>query len=175
MVKEWGAYAVIGLVLIKLYQIGSAPEAVAANVQISLGRKSFVTESMSVSSNFYDTGDVWCFQMNCQHWGTDYSGPEGTPVYTPFDLTVIALGEYPPGPTMGQYIQGTFPDGYVFYSGHLEGRPEFSVGQTISAGTLIGYTNSYDHTHIQLSPPGWTDVCASSGICVDFEQYYAEH
>jgi hypothetical protein len=79
---------------------------------------------MEVGAHF-DTVDcgAWGFQVGCMHWGTDLLGAEGTPVAAPFDLTIIALGEYGPGPTWGQYVQGTFADGYVFYAGHLEGRP----------------------------------------------------
>jgi hypothetical protein len=37
----------------------------------------------------------------------------------------------------------------------------------IAAGTLIGFTNVYDHTHIQIRSP--------SGELLDFAQYYEEH
>jgi murein DD-endopeptidase MepM/ murein hydrolase activator NlpD len=181
-VKDLATAAVI-IVLI-LYRIGSAPivaqpaPAVNQGAPIAaqpLGAKSVVTMSMAVSAPFNATGAVWCFQVGCQHWGTDFAGPDGTPVFTPFDLTIIALGEYGPGPTWGQYVQGTFPDGAVFYAGHLRDRPALSVGQTLGAGSLIGYTNAYDHTHVQLGPPGNAGPCAQSGTCFDFEVYYATH
>jgi murein DD-endopeptidase MepM/ murein hydrolase activator NlpD len=137
--------------------------------------KANVTPTMEVGAHF-DTADcsVWGFQVSCQHWGTDLLGAEGTPVYAPFDLTVIALGEYGPGPTMGQYIQGTFSDGYVFYAGHLEGRQPMQVGDTLPAGALLGFTNAYAHTHIQLGPPGNTGPCAQYGSCLDFETYWRD-
>lgn len=140
------------------------------------GAKSNVTPTMEVGAHF-DTRDCgsWGFQVNCQHWGTDYLAPEGTPVLAPFDMTVIALGEYPPGPTMGQYVQGTLPDGYVLYLGHLEGRQPMIVGDTLPAGTLLGFTNSLAHTHAQLAPPGDVGACAQDGSCVDFEVYWETH
>lgn len=140
------------------------------------GAKSIVTETMAVASHF-DTIDcgAWGFQANCQHWGTDFVGSEGDPVFAPYDLTIIALGEYGPGPTWGQYVQGTLPDGSVYYSGHLAGRSRFQIGETISAGTQIGQMNGYAHTHIQLAPPGNTGACAQDGSCLDFEHYYATH
>lgn len=134
-----------------------------------------VTPTMDVGAHF-DTVDcsAWGFQVGCQHWGTDLLGAEGTPVYAPFDLTVISLGEYGPGPTMGQYVQGVFSDGYVFYAGHLEGRPAMEVGQVLPAGALLGFTNAYAHTHIQLAPPGVFGPCAQDGSCVDFETYWRD-
>lgn len=150
----------------------SPPAAQSAPV----GHKANVTPTMEAGARF-DTADcsVWGFQAGCQHWGTDLLGPEGTPVHAPFDLTIIALGEYGPGPTWGQYVQGTFADGYVFYAGHLEARQEMQVGQTLPAGTLLGFTNSYAHTHIQLGPPGNAGACAQDGSCLDFERYFEEH
>lgn len=138
--------------------------------------KSNVTPTMEVGARF-DTRDCgsWGFQVGCQHWGTDLLGAEGTPVLAPFDMTIIALGEYPPGPTQGQYVQGTLPDGDVLYLGHLEGRQPMSVGDTLPAGTLLGFTNSLAHTHAQLAPPGDVGPCAQDGSCIDFERYFAEH
>jgi hypothetical protein len=43
----------------------------------------------------------------------------------------------------------------------------FVPGQVIAAGTVIGFTNVYDHTHIQARLP--------SGELIDFEEYYATH
>jgi len=131
---------------------------------------------MEVGAHF-DTTDcgAWGFQVGCQHWGTDYLGAEGTPVYAPFDLTVIALGEYGSGPTMGQYVQGTFSDGYVFYAGHLEARQPMSVGDVLPAGELLGFTNVYAHTHVQLAGPNNFGACAQDGTCVSFEEYFNDH
>ncbi len=140
-----------------------------------LGGKANITPSMEVSAHFTDTGDVWCFQVGCQHWGVDYAGVEGTPVYTPFDMVVVMTGEYGPGPTWGQYIQGTFPDGVVFYAGHLKEMPQFQPGETLPAGTMIGLTNAYNHSHVQLGQPGDYGPCAVRGECIDMETYWASH
>lgn len=155
----------------------SSPQAAQSDAWApAAGGKFNVTPTMEVGAHF-DTADcaVWGFQVGCMHWGADLMGAEGTPVTAPFDLTIISLGEYGPGPTWGQFVQGTFPDGAVFYSGHLEDRQPMEVGQTLPAGTLLGYTNAYNHTHIQLAPPGNTGPCAQDGSCLDFEQYYATH
>lgn len=156
--------------------IGIANASTALAPSVAIGAKSVVTDTMAVASHF-DTTDcgAWGFQVNCMHWGTDYSGSAGDPVFAPFDLTIIALGEYGPGPTMGQYVQGTFADGAVFYAGHLTNRPTMDVGQTLPAGTRIGSMNEYAHTHVQLGPPGNSGACAQDGSCLDFEQYYQEH
>jgi hypothetical protein len=168
VVSPWGTHA--RLIADVYSEQPAAPQAAPA------GRKSNVTPTMEVGAHF-DTVDcgAWGFQVGCMHWGTDLLGAEGTPVAAPFDLTIIALGEYGPGPTWGQYVQGTFADGYVFYAGHLEGRQPMSVGDTLPAGALLGSTNSYAHTHIQLAAPGNTGPCAQNGSCVDFEQYFATH
>lgn len=138
--------------------------------------KSVVTPTMAVGAHF-GTRDcaAWGFQVACQHWGTDLLGDEGTPVYAPFDMQVIALGDYPPGPTWGQYVQGVFSDGYVFYAGHLQNRAAMRIGDVLAAGSLLGFTNAYNHTHIQMSGPGNTGPCAQDGSCIDFEIYWSTH
>lgn len=169
------AAAIMLLVAVKLYQIGNTPDTASPAVAQAqaIGSKSVVTEMMAVSSDFYATGGVWCFQVNCQHWGVDFGGEEGDPVFAPFDMLIIAIGEYGPGPTMGQYIQGQLQDGMYLYLGHLKNMPAFTVGQAIPAGTYIGMMNAYAHTHVQLAPH--SGVCASNGTCIDFQQYYATH
>lgn len=182
--------ALIILALAYLYRLGSEPVATPAPqaseppmmvvqqpaAAPAMGAKSVVTTTMAVASHF-DTADcgAWGFQAGCMHWGTDFMGTEGDPVFAPYDLTVIALGEYGPGPTWGQYVQGTLPDGSVYYSGHLQGRPPMDVGQMLPAGSVIGYMNGYAHTHVQLAGPGNTGACAQDGTCLDFEYYYATH
>lgn len=172
--SPWGTHA--GLIA-EVYRERTPRDGPAGRVNApAVGSKSVVTSTMQVGAHF-DTADcgAWGFQVACQHWGTDFAGSEGDPVFAPYDLTVIALGEYGPGSTMGQYVQGTLPDGSVYYSGHLTGRPALDVGQTIPAGTQIGVMNGYAHTHVQLAPPGNTGACAQDGSCLDFETYYATH
>jgi hypothetical protein len=170
--SPWGTHA--GLVADVYAEI--APVVPENGAQRATGHKSNVTPTMEIGARF-DTADcaTWGFQAGCRHWGTDFLGAEGTPVFAPFDLTIIALGEYGPGPTWGQYVQGTLADGYVFYAGHLEGRAAMRGGDTLPAGAVLGFTNGLAHTHIQLAPPGNTGACAQDGSCVDFERYFDEH
>jgi len=143
------------------------------------GSKYQITEIITVGARF-DSGECtpdnpWNFQYDCKHWGTDYMCPEGCPGFMPFSLVVTSLNEYGPGPTMGQFIQGTLPDESVLYIGHIKDRGDFVVGQVIPAGTIFGYTNEYGHFHVQLAPPGNFGPCAQTGTCVDFEQYFESH
>lgn len=174
MIARLGAVGIV--IAIWTVTIALIPQVGAAEEVAPPPHKHPVTDTMLVSAPF-DMVDCssWGFQVGCQHWGTDLAGAEGTPVYAPFPLTIIALGAYPPGPTWGEYVQGTFPDGYVVYFGHLEGRPAMSVGDVLPAGTLLGYTNAYAHTHVQLAPPGNTGACAQTGTCVDFMRYWYDH
>lgn len=155
-------------------QIDEIEEHLAAGLPVTNpGGKSPVTVTMNVSAGF-DTVNCayWSFQVDCMHWGTDYVGQQGDLVFTPFDLTVTMQGSYPAGATGGQYIQGHFNDGYVFYAGHLQDMPQFEVGQTIPSGTVIGRMNEYNHSHVQFAAPGNYGACAQSGTCLDFEVYY---
>lgn len=172
--SPWGTHAGDVAAIYNDQRVATLPPPAAAGPAV--GAKSVVTETMAVGAHFAtaDCG-TWGFQPNCQHWGTDFVGSAGDPVFAPYDLTIIALGEYGPGPTWGQYVQGTLPDGSVYYSGHLANRPALEVGQTIPAGAVIGYMNGYAHTHVQLAPMGNTGACAQDGSCLDFEQYYATH
>jgi len=122
---------------------------------------------MSVNAGFYATGSAAWASQGGMHYGVDYGAPEGSPVYMPFDCVYMMTGHYDDAARMGDYLMCHLLDGYEYYSGHLEGTQPFSEGQLIPAGTLIGFTNVYDHTHIQLRDPG--------GNLVDFEAYYATH
>lgn len=172
---KWLAVALWGIIIGGLLGMREAPPVVAQEEAaiVLAGRKFQVTPTMEVSAGFYDTGGVWCFQVNCQHWGTDLLGYEGTPVYAPFEMRIIALGEYGPGPTWGQYVQGVLPDGAVLYLGHLKDRP--ALGDVVAAGTLLGFTNGYHHVHMQLAPPNNTGPCAQDGSCLNFMEYFATH
>lgn len=136
-------------------------------------KKCPVTPTMMISTVF-DAVDCGPYggQKDCKHWGIDYIGAEGTPVTAPFDMHIIALGEYHDWPYTGQYVQGTLPDGDVLYLGHLKGRQPMQVGDTIPCGGLLGYTGDLQHTHVQLAPPGNTGPCAGDGTCLDFSDYY---
>lgn len=171
--------AIVLIVAVKLYQVGTASPPSNQYEAVAVGAKSVVTLTMHISTGFYETGCqpgstyAWSGQVNCMHWGVDFGGKEGDPVFAPYDMLITAVDEYGPGPTMGQFIQGQLRDGTYLYLGHLKNMPAFTVGQVIPAGTYIGSMNEYAHTHVQLAPhPG---VCASNGTCIDFAAYYATH
>lgn len=173
--SPWGTHA--NVVLEVYHEALATYQPVTQAPSAPVGAKARLTDTMHVSTPYHATGQVWCDvgQLGCQHYGTDYDGTDGTPVYAPFDMVVIARGAYPPGPTFGEYIQGTLPDGHVLYLGHLRNMPAFPIGATIPAGTQIGVMNEFAHVHAQLAPPGVTGPCASDGTCLDFEQYWSEH
>lgn len=146
----------------------------------SAGVKSVVTRSMTISTGFYagtEISGVWASagQKNGMHWGVDFGGEEGTPVYMPFNFRVIAVGHYDDPAVEGDYIQGELDDGVVLYIGHMKDRPNFEIGSSIPAGTPIGFTNHLDHVHVQLAPKGWTGPCAQEGTCLNFVTYYNSH
>ena len=139
------------------------------NIQLSQpiaqGHKSVVTREMSVNAGFYDTSSsAWVSGM---HNGVDYGASHGSPVYMPFDCIYTMVGHYDDAARMGDYLMCNLLDGYEYYSGHLENVQSFGDGQIIPAGTLIGFTNEYDHTHVQLRDTG--------GNLIDFQEYYETH
>lgn len=146
---------------------------------VTIGAKSRITETMKVGASFSSGSctpdNSWNFQYECKHWGTDYLCPDRCPGFMPFDMMVVSIGEYGPGPTEGQFIQGVLADGSVLYIGHIVDRMNVSVGDTIPSGTLFGYTNRLAHFHVQLAPPGNYGPCAQNGTCLDFERYWSDH
>jgi murein DD-endopeptidase MepM/ murein hydrolase activator NlpD len=155
-------------------QIAPVEQAQAAPVQQAtpaaqapIGHKSVVTESMSVNAGFYATDSAAWASQGGMHYGTDYGAPQGSPVFMPFDCIYSMTGHYDDAARMGDYVICHLMDGVEYYSGHLEGVQAFVPGQVIAAGTVIGFTNVYDHTHIQARLP--------SGELIDFAQYYEEH
>jgi murein DD-endopeptidase MepM/ murein hydrolase activator NlpD len=144
-----------------------APQIVAEFVSMPapMGGKARVTEEMAVNAGFYATGSpAWASQGGV-HYGVDYGAPQGSPVYMPFDCVYTMTGHYDDPARMGDYVMCHFMDGYEYYSGHLQDTQPFAPGQVIPAGTLIGFTNEYAHSHIQLRDPG--------GALVDFEAYWS--
>lgn len=134
---------------------------------VTTSNKHTVTIPVNITANFYSTGDVWCFQNSqCMHTGTDYTCPRGCAVYTPFDCNFLTVGTYGPGPMMGDYFMCRLLDGAEYYSGHLDNVISFTPGMLVPAGTQIGVTNEYDHTHVQLRV---------DNQLVDFEAYWETH
>jgi hypothetical protein len=163
------------LILVWLYRLGLQPVAIVeaqpalvAQQVVVAGAKSVVTEAMSVSADFYATGSpAWASQSG-MHYGVDYNAPHGSPVFMPFDCRYLMTGYYGDAGRMGDYLMCYIvQDGFEYYSGHLENVQPFAPGQIIPAGTPIGFTNEYAHTHIQLRD--------TSGNLIDFAAYYATH
>lgn len=120
-----------------------------------------VPEQINPNARFHSTGSpAWVNQfagtdMAGQHGGTDFTGPIGTSVYAPWDMTIIALGHYSDEGRYGDYVIGT-PDNdktLEFYSGHLQ-NVQVTNGQHIGCGDKLGEMNLYNHTHIQIKRNG---------------------
>ena len=103
--------------------------------------------------------------MEGQHGGTDFSAPTGSAVYAPYAMRVVAVGYYPDAGRKGYYVIGTLADGVEYYSGHLAAQ-ETSANTNVEKGAVIGHTNEYAHTHIQMK---------RAGVLIDPEQYLASH
>jgi hypothetical protein len=157
------------------YPAAAAPAPAASAPAAPSGKKHPVTDTMEVSANFTSTGSgAWSGQAGGMHWGTDFAGNPGDPVYAPFDLTFEMTGFYGDPGRYGHYLIGRFDDGTLFYSGHLADVIQAAPGQRIAAGTVIGHIGELYHTHIKLEPPGSPHPCEGPGTCVDFEEYYQE-
>lgn len=129
-----------------------------------------ITDDMKINASFNDANcQIWGFQSGCKHWGTDIAVCIGCPVYAPVNCTHILTDAYYDAPRLGDYIMCRTYDGYEFYSGHLDRAVKLTPGDTIAAGTIVGYGNKDvvgPHTHIQLRDP--------NGNLVDFMEYYQE-
>jgi murein DD-endopeptidase MepM/ murein hydrolase activator NlpD len=165
----WGA--LFGASQITPPAVASAPQEAPIAAEFvpaaALGGKARVTDEMIVNAGFYATGSPAWASQGGTHWGVDYGAPQGNPVYVPFDCTYEMTGHYDDAARMGDYVICRLADGVEYYSGHLQDTQPFAPGQLIPAGTLIGFTNEYAHTHIQMRSP--------SGELLDFEEYFATH
>lgn len=123
------------------------------------GGRALVTQPERITARFLDTGsDAWKNQfpgtpMAGRHGGTDFSAPQGSAVYAPFPMRVIAVGFYADPGRMGSYVIGTTTNGLEYYSGHLQ-NVQVRRGDDLAAGTQLGETNQYNHTHIQIKRGG---------------------
>lgn len=126
-----------------------------------------VTTIRNVTANFYSTGAIaWKNQPGGQHYGTDFSANAGTPVFLPFDGKLIARGYYADTGRMGDYLIFTLEDNAELYLGHLDDPISVPTGTDVKAGTIIGKTNEYNHTHVQLR---------LGGQLSDFEAYERQY
>lgn len=130
-----------------------------------------ITEPERITARFHDTGSpAWAGQfagtpMAGQHGGTDFSAPQGSPVYAPYVMRVIVVNYYPDAGRRGFYVIGILDDGSEYYSGHLQG-VKVVPGSRAEPGTVLGETNEYNHTHVQIK---------QRGSVIDPEAYLAAH
>lgn len=133
--------------------------------------RALITQPERISARFHDTGSpAWINQwkgtpMEGQHGGVDFSAPPGSPVYAPYPMRVIAVGYYPDSGRKGYYVIGKLSDGIEYYSGHLMAL-EVVANSDVEGGAVIGHTNEYAHTHIQMK---------RGGVLIDPETYLATH
>lgn len=121
-----------------------------------------ITIPEQVGANFYSKGSpAWANQPGGQHLGTDFLAPQGSAVYAPFVGTVIKLGRYTDSGRKGDYVMLTLNDGVEYYSGHLQ-NVAVREGRKVEEGDVLGYTNEYNHTHVQIR---------INGQLRDFEEY----
>lgn len=150
--------------------VGGPIQRLPPDIQPTTGR-ALITRPERVGARFHDTGsEAWRKQfegtpMEGQHGGTDFLAPEGSAVYAPYAMRVIAVGYYPAGGRMGYYVIGSLADGVEYYSGHLAAQ-EVASNTNVEAGAIIGHTNEYAHTHIQMK---------RGGVLIDPETYLASH
>jgi murein DD-endopeptidase MepM/ murein hydrolase activator NlpD len=164
--SPWGTHGGMAETIYRQALSQNAPQGPQEARSGAIGGKSVVTEGMDISAGFYDTGAAaWSGGI---HGGVDFAAPQGSPVYMPFDCAYTMTGYYGDPGRLGYYLMCHITqDGFEYYSGHLQGVQPFSDGQMIPAGTHIGYTNEYAHTHVQLRD--------TLGNLVNFEAYYNEY
>lgn len=135
----------------------------------SWGRKQ-ITIPERITARFADRNSAaWVNQIGPlgkgYHYGTDFGGPNGTPVFAPYALHVIRIGRYDDEGRKGDYVIGTLDDGTEYYSGHLT-NVKVKGGEYVKAGQQIGEIGYYNHTHVQLRV---------NGTLTDFEAYEKAH
>lgn len=134
--------------------------------QTSKGQKSgnrcMITIPEHINNHFFDTGsDAWVNQVFTVkgktyrgiHGGVDMGAPNGSPVFAPYDMHIVAIGHYNDSGRMGDYVIGNLNDGTEYYSGHLA-NPRVNVGDDVKCGEQIAEIGYYNHTHIQMKQGG---------------------
>lgn len=128
-----------------------------------------VTFSPLPEGSFYVSSQYGEVRGDDTHNAIDYAAPAGTPIYSISDGVVADVANWC---TEGDrncaggfgnrvYVRYTNGDGnnyYVIYA-HMSSTANISVGQTISAGTLLGYVgntgDSYgNHLHLEIRTNG---------------------
>jgi murein DD-endopeptidase MepM/ murein hydrolase activator NlpD len=100
--------------------------------------------------------DYWSMMPGCQHLGTDYPAPVGTPVHLPEDCAFISKADTSQWGG-GYFICNLVSSGGELYLGHIQNVQGFATGETVPAGTVIGEVYPHpngSHLHVQLKMNG---------------------
>lgn len=124
-----------------------------------------VTFSPLPEGSFHISSEYGEVRGDEQHNAIDYAAPQGTSIYSISDgvvtdvLNGCTVGDISCGGGFGnrvyvRYNTGDGHDYYVIYA-HMTSTANVSVGQTISAGTLIGYVGNTgysfgNHLHLEV-------------------------
>lgn len=177
LLREWLSNLLNGIVESRLPHINTVPIVSVPSVpepsHPGINGIQRVIPTGTISARFHDTGSsAWKNQwpgtpMAGQHGGLDISAPQGTAVYAPYAMQIIAIGEYTDAGRKGKYVIGYInSDPTVeYYSGHLQNVKVRSLSN-VAAGTELGATNDYNHTHIQMK---------RAGVLIDPETYLNTH
>lgn len=151
-------------------------------VQQPTGYKCGYTDTMAYQDGFNAVAGVWSGQYGSMHLGVDFTGNYGDPVYQgPWEVYIEDVTSYPAGDIRaGVFVQGRYPDGTLFYAGHLIDAA-VQEGQTYPPCTLMGRmgATSFSHSHIKLGAPNAPVPCEGSPPgdrgCIDPIAYWEGH
>lgn len=89
------------------------------------------------------------------HTGTDVPAPGGTPIQCAKDGIVTTVVPKESGSSYGNYCIVYHGNGYATLYAHMQSLPNVTVGQSVSAGQVIGYVGTTgastgNHLHFEL-------------------------
>lgn len=89
------------------------------------------------------------------HTGTDVPAPGGTPIQCAKDGIVTTVVPESAGSSYGNYCIVYHGNGYATLYAHMQSTPNVTVGQSVSAGQVIGYvgttgSSTGNHLHFEL-------------------------
>lgn len=103
------------------------------------------------------------------HYGVDIAGPLGSPIYAPATFKIKNAG----WGNLGNEVRAVTPAGIEYDFGHFQSVANLKPGQTVQAGTLLGYEGSTfnpdvggystgPHLHFQMKGPGGSPIAPTS-------------